>query len=310
MGSRRHRLWTVKRWLTSPSTNADALLIALLGWVVITLIGAGVGAALAALELIHVGDSVATPQFVAAIAVALGLGILVGIQIALRVRRRKPPAEAEAPMTIGTLEAELDQARSEISQLEPDRQTMLTLEAYAEHLGLMLTSVGKDLDYERAFLFEPAKLMERFAGTPVHVSLWEVDVDERGRPRWEPTGCPTLAPHERDDFRVPIEQSWIAFTQRQQRANEVFSLADVRDLVRESVARGADLSAFVRHGYRAVSCCSLLADGEEAANGPCLVMLARRPGAFSRHQKRQLQLVARMLGVHLRIRSLEGGIAP
>jgi hypothetical protein len=303
-----HRLWTVKHWLSSPGTNADALVTALLGWLAIAAIGAAIGAAL---ELAHLGGSIATPLFVAALAATLGLGVLIGAQLGLRFRGRQQPstAGAEAPMTLGALEAELDEARSEISQLEPDHRTMLMLEAYAEHLGLMLTKVGEQLDDERAFLFEPAKAMERFVGTPVHILLLEIESDGSGRPRWEPTRCPTLAPHERDDFRIPIDQSWIAFTQRQQKASEVFSLVDVAELVRKDLARGADLSAFLRHDFRALSCCSLFADREPARNGPCLVMLARKPNAFSRQQKRQFQLVARMLGVHLRIRSLEGGIA-
>jgi hypothetical protein len=309
--SRRHRLRTVKHWLSSPSTNADALVTALLGWLVVTAIGVGVGAALSALELVHVGDSVATPLVVAALAATLGLGVLVGAQAALRFRPREPAAaETEGPMTVGTLEAELDRARTEISQLAPDHRTMVMLEAYAEHLGLMLTKVGEDLDEERAFLFEPAKLMEKFISAPVHLLLLEIEVDEHGRPQWEPTRCPTLTPRERADLRVLIGRSWIAHTQRQQRQGEVFSLGDVGDLVRKDLARGADLSAFLRHDFHALSCCSLFADREPGQNGPCLVMLARKPNAFSRHQKRQFQLVAGMLGVHLRIRSLEGGIAP
>lgn len=306
---------TVGKWLRSPSTNADQFVVTLLASLAITLIGAAIGSALSLLDVIHLDGRITVPVFALTLGAAIGGGCLVGANLGRRHREPHKPTSNESPLTeLEELEAELNATKSELSKFEQKHKALVRLEAYAELLSMTLASdIGQDLDEGRTFLFEPGKVIAKFIGVPVHISVWQIGQDGSGRDRWDPSHWPTHAPHERDDFRVPIDESWVAYTQRQYKPSDVFNLPDIREAIRRG-ARGADLNSFLCHDFQSVSCCSLFPREDPRRNQPCLIMLAESIAAFSRHEDRLLQHLARVLGLHLRLqrlnRELERGIAP
>jgi hypothetical protein len=281
--------------------------VAAITWAAITVLGAAIGAALSAFEVLHLDGKLSMPLVIAGSGLALGFGVLLGACAATRLRFRP---------RIRSLAAA--QERRERAA-EADRAGIRVLEAYAEQVSLALTEdLGRTLDEEKMLLFEPAKLIERIIGTPVHISLWKPEADESGSRRWQPSLWPTHAPHECDDFRVPLRSSWIAYTQGQLDKAKVFGVPDIRDSVERGVARGADLTAFLRHDLGSLACYPIAlgggGDGGETSDSACLVMLARKANAFSRWEERYFVFIARLLALHLRIRALgpelEEGIAP
>lgn len=276
--------------------------MAAITWVAITVLGAAIGAALSGFEVVHLGGKLSMPLVIAGFGLTLGFGVLLGAWAAARLYFRP---------RIRSLEATRE------SRARADRAYVRGLEAYAEQVSLALTEdLGRTLDEEKMLLFEPAKLIERIVGTTVHISLWKPEVDENGSRHWQPSLWPTHAPHECDDFRVPLRSSWIAYTQSQLDEAKVFGVPDLEDSVKRGVARGADLTAFLRHDFHSLACypISVGADDGDLSDSPCLVMLGKEANAFSRWEQRYFIFIARLLALHLRIRALgpefEGEVAP
>ncbi len=274
--------------------------MAAITWVAITVIGAAIGAALSWFEVVHLGGELSMPLVIAGFGLSLSFGVLLGALAAARLYFRPK---------IRSLAAARDSR---------DQADIRVVEAYAEQVSLALTEdLGAALDEEKMLLFEPAKLIERIVGTTVHISLWKQEAEGDGTPHWQPSLWPTHAPHECDDFRVPLRSSWIAYTLSQLDEAKVFGVPDIEDSVKRGVAQGADLSAFLRHDFHSLACYPIAdgtAEDSDLGDGPCLVMLGKEVNAFSRREQRYFVFIARLLALHLRIRTLgqefEGEVAP
>jgi hypothetical protein len=322
----RHPIRAADLWLDQPErTRRESLLIGILGTLLVTAAVAVLGVVLAAATIVDFGGEVPTWLALGATLLALGLGSAVGAFVVRRFHHRPKIAAAELRFEasvdkrqevvekLTAVEGQLDdaedkieRAQTEVADLKPHRDIRIRIESYAEQIRLLLSrGLGTGLeDVEGELLAEPAKLINKMTGVESHLSVWEPAKLADGKDGWQISHGPDHTDRECSSFSVPLDDSWIAYTQKQRGDDAVFGLSDLSS---RTDVTGDDIAALRNARFRSLLCSRVATGpltGRRRKNTACLVALAREPNAFSKVESRYLQFLGRLLSLHFQITDL------
>jgi uncharacterized protein YneF (UPF0154 family) len=324
----RHPVRAVRAWLEQPErTRGESLLVGVLGTLLVMAVSGILAVLLAAITIVDFGGEAPLWMVVAAAIVAFGLGAAIGAFVVRRLYHAPRLNAAEKRFTssesgraaaeerlleneaqLREAEDKIETVQKEVADLEPHRDIRLRIESYAEQIRLLLSrGLGTGLeDVEEELLAEPAKLINKMTGVEVRLSVWKPERLDDGQEGWRISHGPDHTDRECSAFSVPLDSSWIAYTQKQRRDDAVFGLSD---LASRADVTGDDLSSFRKAGFRSLLC-SRVATGpltghlRKKENTACLVALSRQPKAFSTVESRYLQFLGRLLSLHFQITEL------
>jgi hypothetical protein len=307
-------------WTTKRSTNANGLIVSLVGIVL--------GAALAALAslLLHVfGPAGRVPGY--ALTVGCAVALVVGGVAAWQITRRLYELEVQArdsalaarDTEVKAVLSDLAKAEKLLDSLEPDREALRRMTVYFDHIcdvfeGILRGDVPLDaLESPKTrdlICGVPERQMRAIIGDTVKISIWReppqsrvmetlkhlpsVISDRLGS--FEIVAAPSHSLIETEAFAVHIDSSWIKHNHRceiEYQDHKVYRA----DSLRTSGHRANDLQTFMASGFDSVRATSFGRDGRIGY----IVVLAQGARPFSLVEERYVLLLRYILEVSGRL---------